>query len=130
MGNFNYKDILHSFVTQYPQIKVSDYRPASLPYTLFIWGQNNYVYLYHYEDMFKRGFILGCAEKNSCSRECPETVQGEMKAPDPTAAQMVMRVMRGQNDYAKQVMAALSTLDDSEWAALKGIMDKLKKAGL
>lgn len=130
MGNFNYMDILHSFVTQYPQIKVSDYRPASLPCTLFIWGQNNYVYLYHYEDMFKQGFIIGCAEKNSCSRECVETGEGEMKAPDPTTAQMVTRVMRGQNDYAKQVMAALASLDDSEWAALKGIMDKLKKAGL
>lgn len=59
-----------------------------------------------------------------------ETGQGEMKAPDPTTAQMVMRVMNGQNEYAKQVMAALASLDDSEWAALKGIMDKLKKAGL
>lgn len=64
------------------------------------------------------------------SREWLETGEGEMKAPDPTAAQMVLRVMRGQNEYAKQVMAAFATLDDSEWEALKEIVDKLKKAGL
>lgn len=64
------------------------------------------------------------------SREWLETGEGEMKAPDPTASQMVMRVMRGQNEYAQHVMAAFATLDDSEWEKLKELVDKLKKAGL
>lgn len=64
------------------------------------------------------------------SRKWLETGEGEMKAPDPTAVQMVLRVMRGQNEYAKQVMAAFATLDDGEWEQLKELVDKLKKAGL
>lgn len=74
--------------------------------------------------------IRGICQAFGISREWLETGQGEMKVPDPTASQMVMRVMRGQNEYAKQVMAAFATLDDSEWERLKELVDKLKKAGL
>ncbi len=74
--------------------------------------------------------ILSIVREFGISREWLETGEGEMKAPEPTAAQMVMRVMRGQNEYAQHVMAAFATLDDSEWEKLKELVDKLKKAGL
>ncbi len=70
MEQITYGDILHEFVTQYPQIRVLDYRPAELPRTIIIWSQNNQIYLYHYEGMFKQGFIIGCAEQDSPKNDC------------------------------------------------------------
>lgn len=63
------------------------------------------------------------------NRDWLETGDGEKKAASSGAA-MVARVMMGDNDYAKSVMAAFAALGDDEWQALRVLVDKLKKAGL
>ena len=38
--------------------------------------------------------------------------------------------MRGENDFARQTMAAFCALSDEQWQQLRDILDTLKKAGL
>lgn len=74
-------------------------------------------------------------KRNICSefgisRQWLEFGEGEMHPDPPGWVEMVSRVMRGDNDFAKQIMAAFCALDDAQWQQLRQILDTLKKAGL
>lgn len=64
------------------------------------------------------------------SRQWLEFGEGEMHPDPPGWVEMVSRVMRGDNDFAKQIMASFCALDDAQWQQLREILDTLKKAGL
>ena len=70
-----------------------------------------------------------CREFNVC-REWLEFGTGEMHPEAPGWDEMVSRVMRGENDFARQTMAAFCALSDEQWQQLRDILDTLKKAGL
>lgn len=72
---------------------------------------------------------LICSEFN-VSREWLEFGTGEMHPEAPGWDEMVSRVMRGENDFARQTMAAFCALSDEQWQQLRDILDTLKKAGL
>lgn len=54
-----YGQIFKEFTAQFPDIKVSDYRPARLPFTIIVWTEDNRCFLYHYDDFHRIGFIIG-----------------------------------------------------------------------
>ncbi len=74
-------------------------------------------------------------KRNICSefhisREWLEFGTGEMHPETPGWTELVSRVMLGENEFAKQTMAAFCALDDSQWQQLREILETLKKAGL
>lgn len=72
---------------------------------------------------------LICSKFNVC-REWLEFGTGEMQPEAPGWDELVSRVMRGENDFARQTMAAFCALSDEQWQQLRDILDTLKKAGL
>lgn len=72
---------------------------------------------------------LICSKFNIC-REWLEFGTGEMHPEAPGWDELVSRVMRGENDFARQTMAAFCALSDTQWQQLRDILDTLKKAGL
>lgn len=59
MSEITYGQIFQKFRAQFPDIEVSDYRPASLPYTIHVWTKDKRCLLYLYEVVFQTGFIVG-----------------------------------------------------------------------
>ena len=58
-----YYDVLKCFKTQYPELKVGDYRPAdNLPYGLIIWTTDGRVLLVQLQVSFGIVFILACKD--------------------------------------------------------------------
>ena len=72
---------------------------------------------------------LICSEFH-ISREWLEFGTGEMHPEAPGWTELVSRVMLGENEFAKQTMAAFCALDDNQWQQLREILETLKKAGL